>query len=222
MKRIGALILAPIFFLVLGYSTIYLIGKPVIQLVSSSLELILLSEPPKFETIAKAETNADGTVKKQETVEQKDDKIAASSVTFPKSGEQYGHVRIPNLQVDEPLYYGDSRDILRLGAGQYLGSVYPGELGTTLIGAHNGTSFGRMITLEAGEEIVVDTTYGTYTYKVDEQTIKNYQDPFVKELLAQKNERKLLLYTCYPIYSIGMTPDRIFVTATLTSGPIIE
>lgn len=205
-----------------GYATIYVIGQPVIHLVTSSLDLILLSEPPTFETTAQADTNEDGTVKKQESVKTDEPEIASKDITFPKTGMQYGHVKIPEIQTDEPLYYGDSRDILRLGAGQYIGSVYPGEMGTTMIGAHNNTTFGRMITLEPGAEIIVDTTYGTYTYTVDEQVIKNYQDPFIKELLAQRSERKLLLYTCYPIYSIGMTPDRIFVTATLTSGPLID
>lgn len=219
-KRIGAMIIAPILFLVIGYSLLYVIGQPVIQLVSSSVELFMLSEPPNFETQVAASTTTattTQTTKTKETPNKKEStsKKTTSAITYPKSGENYGTVKIPDLGVEEPLYYGDTREILRLGAGQYMGSVYPGEVGTTLIGAHNNTTFNHMLVGEAGTKIILETTYGTFTYEVEKREIKNYQDKEILNQLNQKERKQLILYTCYPIYSIGMTQDRIFVTAKM-------
>ncbi len=214
------MIVAPILFLVIGYSLLYVIGQPVIQLVSSSVELFMLSEPPKFETqVAATTTNTQTNQTTSSSSTEKQKTTTTKKVSqYPKSGELYGTVSIPDLGVEEPLYYGDSREILRLGAGQYMGSVYPGEVGTTLIGAHNNTTFNHMLVGEPGTKITLDTTYGTFTYEVEKREIKNYQDPAILDQLNQKERKQLILYTCYPIYSIGMTQDRIFVTAKMIAS----
>lgn len=111
---------------------------------------------------------------------------------------------------------------MRLGAGQYIGSMIPGDLGTTLIGGHNMPSFGKIYYLEPGDEVKVHTHYGDYTYQVTEVKIANYKDPSINTKLGDRTKRSLILYTCYPLDAIGLTPERVFVSADYVSGPIID
>ena len=162
-----------------------------IQFVSSSIQVLLLSEAPNFE-----QTFSTGNIK---TTFKDQAEINSSQIQFPKYGEHYGEISIPTLKLKVPLYFGDSESILRKGAGQYMGSVFPGEIGTTLIGGHNIDSFGKLLNIQPNEQIDIQTTYGSYHYTVTDKKVANKADwQIAKELRQQKN-RELILYTCYPI-----------------------
>lgn len=192
----------------------YVIGQPVIQFTKSSLDLFLLADVPDF--------NKTGEVDKVLAVKNTKKSIKSSEIKYPLAGRQYGKVKIPVLKLDTPLYFGDSPELLRKGSGQYLGSVFPGERGTTLIGGHNTDSFGRLIGVKNGDNIVVQTSYGYYQYQVVSTGVYLKTDKKIKKILNQQTERQLLLYTCYPIDSIGMTDRRLFIQAKLIDGPIVE
>lgn len=213
LGRVGSILIGPILFLTLGYSLIYVIGRPVIQFTTSSLNLFLLSDIPNF----KQTTNEDSQLSANDSKE-----IASSKLKYPKPGEKYGKIVVTKIKMDEPLYFGDTSEILRKGAGQYTGSVYPGEMGTTMIGGHNISSFGKLIGVEDGDIIQIKTTYGRYRYKVSETKVYQYNDATIMERLDQRDHRKLILYTCYPIDALGMTTKRLFITADYVSGPIIN
>lgn len=213
LNRIGTIFIAPILFLVCGYSLIYLIGLPVINFTTSSLSLFLLADTPNFE-----EKQTKITIKSEQNTQE----IASSTLNYPKSGSQYGYVHIEKLKLNEPLYFGDSNEILRKGAGQYTGSVYPGEKGTSLIGGHNVDGFGKIIALQAGDKIELKTVYGTYQYQVTDSQIKRYDDQTILDQVFQREKYQLILYTCYPVDAIGLTDERLFVFADLISGPIIN
>ncbi|WYJ98906.1 hypothetical protein DOK67_0003237 [Enterococcus sp. DIV0212c] len=148
--------------------------------------------------------------------------LSSSNMVYPVGGDQFGEVVINKVRINEPLYYGDSEDILRLGVGQYIGSMIPGDLGTTLIGGHNLPSFGKIYYLEPGDEINVHTHYGDYTYQVTEVKVADYKDSSINTKLGDRSKRSLILYTCYPLDAIGLTPERVFVSADYVSGPIIN
>lgn len=148
--------------------------------------------------------------------------LASSSMIYPVGGDQFGEVVIDKVGINEPLYYGDSEEILRLGAGQYIGSMIPGDLGATLIGGHNLPSFGKIYYLEPGDQVEVHTHYGDYTYQVTEVKVANYKDSAINTKLGDRSKRSLILYTCYPLDAIGLTPERVFVSADYVSGPIID
>ena len=57
--------------------------------------------------------------------------------SYPEYGTKYGDLRIDSLDVDLPLYYGDTLSILRNGVGHSSGSYFPGEGGTIVCMAHN-------------------------------------------------------------------------------------
>lgn len=242
----------PLLFLCFGYLIIYIIGKPVINFATSAIELISLNDAPEFDhtgTDLFAEkrqqqasdsqsTQSSSTTEKKGTAADSNEepttvvseaggvevggKIASSTIIYPKVGDRFGEVVINKVGINEPLYYGDSEGILSLGAGQYIGSMIPGDLGTTLIGGHNMPSFGKIYYLETGDKIEIQTHYGDYTYEVTEIKVANYKDPIINEKLAEHSKRSLILYTCYPLDAIGLTPERVFVFADYFSGPMID
>ncbi|MHC5226710.1 class D sortase [Enterococcus sp. LJL99] len=236
-KRLGALFYVPLLFMLLGYLVIYIIGTPVINFATSAVDLILLNDAPSFDQKSTnlyeqsknkiahndKEKTSDSEKNQEDTKEDSsNESLASSKVVYPSSGDQFGEVVIDKVNINVPLYYGDSDDILRLGAGQYIGSMIPGDIGTTLIGAHNQPVFGKIYYLEPEDEINILTHYGEYTYKVTESKIANYKDPLINEKLGDRSKHSLILYTCYPLDAIGLTPERVFVFADLVSGPIID
>lgn len=210
--------ITPILFLVVGYSLMYVVGRPVIQFASSSLKLFLLADVPTFER----QQDAFAAVNDEEIKKDADDEIPSSQIEYPKGGYQYGEVIAESLDLDMPLYYGDTDEILRQGAGQYMGSVYPGEVGTSLIGAHNGYGFGKFIGIEKGDIVKVKTTYANYEYKVTKMDIRHKDDPEIEAALEQRDTPKIIFYTCYPVDSIGMTDERVFVFCDLVKGPVVN
>lgn len=202
-------------FLILNYSLIYVIGQPVIHFVTSSIQTLLLAKAPTFKE------NIEPIPMKQLSSESGNE-LASSKVQFPRYGQLYGEITVPAIQLKTSLYFGDSATILRNGAGQYMGSVFPGELGTTLIGGHNSDSFGKLINIKSQDKITVQTNYGRYQYVVEETRIANKQDAQIMREIRQRKTSELILYTCYPIDSIGLTDQRLFVTAKLNAGPQIN
>ena len=204
-----------------GYLIIFIIGAPVINFAASAIDLILLNDAPAFEK----ETNnlfAEVDPTEKEGSVNTEGKLASSTLVYPNEGDQFGQVIIDQVGINEPLYYGDSEEILSLGAGQYIGSMIPGDMGTTLIGGHNGPSFGKIYYLEPGNTFSISTHYGDYTYQVTDKTIAHYTDPMITEKLGDKSKHSVILYTCYPLDAIGLTPERVFVFADYLTGPLID
>ena len=211
-------LVAPIIFLVIGYSLIYVIGKPVIQFVTSSIQLFLLTDTPNFETTKQSFTAVDN--KKIATNARNE--LSSSKIDYPVGGQLYGKVKIEKLQLNVPLYFGDTEEILREGAGQFMGSVYPGELGTSLIGGHNVDDFGKLGAAQVGDEITLQTTYGNYVYRINQIEVRDKKDKEINDMIYQRNDRRVILYTCYPIDSLGLTNERLFAIGEFVSGPMIN
>lgn len=211
-------LVAPIIFLVIGYSLIYVIGKPVIQFVTSSIQLFLLTDTPNFETTKQSFTAVDN--KKIATNARNE--LPSSKIDYPVGRQLYGKVKIEKLQLNVPLYFGDTEEILREGAGQFMGSVYPGELGTSLIGGHNVDDFGKLGAAQVGDEITLQTTYGNYVYRINQIEVRDKKDKEINDMIYQRNDRRVILYTCYPIDSLGLTNERLFAIGEFVSGPMIN
>lgn len=206
----------PFLFLLIGYSLIYIVGRPVIHFTSSSLQLFFLSDRPNFE---KEQTLPE--LDKQ-MIETNESTIFSSQIVYPRAGYRYGKIVADSVSLDAPLYYGDSAEILRQGAGQYMGSVYPGEVGTTLIAGHNADEFGKLIAIKTKDVIRIEASYGNYSYQIYKIVVLDKNAEEIDLLLSQKDQPKLILYTCYPINSIGLTDQRLFIFADLIQGPMIQ
>ncbi|MDT2565995.1 class D sortase [Enterococcus avium] len=211
-------LVAPIIFLIIGYSLIYVIGKPVIQFVTSSIQLFLLTDTPNFETTKQSFTAVDN----KTIATNAKNELPSSKIDYPVGGQLYGKVKIEKLQLNVPLYFGDTEEILREGAGQFMGSVYPGELGTSLIGGHNVDDFGKLGAAQVGDEITLQTTYGNYVYRINQIDVRDKKDKEINDMIYQRNDRRIILYTCYPIDSLGLTNDRLFAIGEFVSGSMIN
>ena len=133
---------------------------------------------------------------------------------YPEYGTQYATIEIPKIEVDLPVYYGDSLDILKKGVGHSSGSYFPGEGGSIVFMGHNAKkTFRRFSELEVGDTITVKATYGTYSYKIYDMKIIKETD--LDALPLQKEKEILMVYTCYPFNNIGYATQRYVVYAEL-------
>ena len=63
------------------------------------------------------------------------------------------------------------------------------------------------------EKIIIETTYGTFEYKVIGSKIIKETD--VEEVPIQSEKELLMIYTCWPINNIGHATERYVVYANL-------
>lgn len=132
----------------------------------------------------------------------------------PRIGTKYGSVVIEDLDVNLPLYYGDSLSILRYGIGHTFGSYFPGEGGSIIMMGHNTSGYlKRLPEIQIGTKIKVNTVYGEYTYTVYETRIVDQSD--VEACYVQGDKEILMLYTCYPVNSFGHARQRFITYSSL-------
>ena len=154
---------------------------------------------------------------KEEQKEEKEaviDKETNLLQNFPDYGIQYATIEIPKIDVNLPVYYGDTLDILKKGVGHSSGSYFPGEGGSIIYMGHNSANvFRRFSELQKGNEIIIKTAYGEFKYKIyDMQLI---QETDVYKLPIKREKEVLMVYTCYPFNNIGYTTQRYVVYADL-------
>lgn len=147
------------------------------------------------------------------------DTIDASEVEFPNINKQFGELKIKDRDVDAKLFFGDGKIPLRNGAGVYAGSFIPGYGKTILVAGHNNTYFNGLKNVKKGDVVKINTSYGNYQYRVTGTKLYNADDKKAYDLSADKEN--LILYTCYPFDTIGLTEKRFFVYAEKISGPKI-
>ena len=137
--------------------------------------------------------------------------------SYPEYGTKYGNVKIDSINVDLPLYYGDTLSILRNGVGHSSGSYFPGEGGSIVCMAHNTIGYLYNLShIEIGDKIVVATNYGTFTYEVTETKIVDETE--VDAVKVQNKEEILILYTCYPTNTFGHATQRFITYSKLVDA----
>ena len=148
--------------------------------------------------------------KVEETTMSEDNKIQ----NYPEYGTQYASIEIPRINVNLPVYFGDTLEVLKKGVGHSSGSYFPGEGGSIIYMGHNSKNmFRRFSELQLGDELKVTTSYGEYTYKIYDMQLINEKD--VDKLPVQKEKEILMVYTCYPFNNIGYATQRYVVYAEL-------
>ena len=131
---------------------------------------------------------------------------------YPEYGTQYATIEIPKIDVNLPVYFGSTLDVLKNGVGHDSASYFPGEGGTIIYMGHNSkNAFRRFSELKKGDEITVKTSYGNFTYKIYDMKLINEKD--LDSLPIQKDEEILMCYTCYPFNNIGYATQRYVVYA---------
>lgn len=134
--------------------------------------------------------------------------------SYPEYGTQYATIEIPKIGVDLPVYFGDTMELLKKGVGHSSGSYFPGEGGSIIYMGHNSKDvFRRFGELQIGDEITVKANYGEFNYEIYDMQI--VEETETDKLPIQKDEEKLMVYTCYPFVNIGYTTQRYVVYANL-------
>ncbi len=146
-------------------------------------------------------------VEKQET---KFDSIEKRLVNYPSWGSIWATIKIPDIGVEAPVYHGDTLDIIKYGVGHYSGSYFPGEGGTIILAAHNSKQhFMYLPKLKEGAEVIIEASYGTFTYRLIDTKIIGEKD--MDSLPVQTEKEILMMYTCYPVNTIGHKTKRYAV-----------
>ena len=151
-------------------------------------------------------------IKKEEKVEIEtvieDNKLK----NYPEYGTSYATINIPKININLPVYYGDTKEILKKGVGHSSGSYFPGEGGSIVYMGHNSKKvFRNFSKIEKGDLINIKTDYGDFSYKVYDTKIVEETD--INALPIQDNKEILMIYTCYPFNNIGYATQRYVVYA---------
>lgn len=116
--------------------------------------------------------------------------------------EMVGHVEVPKIKVDIPIYAGTSEDVLQKGAGHLEGTSLPiGGISThTVITAHRGLPnaklFRNLDQLVEGDVFYITNMKETIAYKVKEIMVVEPSD-FDPVLVVEEKDYATLL-TCTP------------------------
>jgi sortase A len=133
----------------------------------------------------------------------------------PPTGDAVAAIRIPKIGVDKIVVQGVGEADLRKGPGHYPETPLPGEQGNAAIAGHRttyGAPFNRLDELAAGDEVLVTTVKGSFTYKV---ATTHVVKPNQVEVLNATPTPTLTLTTCNPKYS---AKERLVVVANLAPG----
>ena len=122
-----------------------------------------------------------------------------------------GRLQIPKLGVDVKVWDGESLDNLKIGVGHF--SYTSAWDGNVCLAGHNGGSAGyfeNIRNLNAGDEIIYTTPYGTRTYHVESITVISDTD---FSTLGFSSDNILTLLTC----NRGKPNERLSLRASLVS-----
>jgi sortase A len=207
-----AYIYMPLFFSILSYGIVYLLSQDLVSLATNVSSLLISNSEPTF-TVEYKNVFEPGSVEVSE-----DNTVSIHDVYLAEYGELYAHLSCERIGLDCPVYMGDSNDILKLGAGQIPVTYQPGFGWLIMIGAHNNTFFNCLKNVEVGDVIYMETSYGTYSYQVNNTEVMDISGG--KEAYDFMHDyEELVLYTCYPFDMLSHTDYRFIVYATLLDGP---
>ena len=85
------------------------------------------------------------------------------------------------------------------GVGHFTKSVLPGEEDNCVLSGHRDIVFRQLGNLKIGDQLIVETSAGTFTYEV-EGTRSVHKDD--KTVIVSTDHAVLSVITCYPFYFI--------------------
>lgn len=117
--------------------------------------------------------------------------------------ELIGHVEIPKIDTDIPIYAGTVEDVLQKGAGHLEGTSLPvgGSSTHTVITAHSGLPTAKLFTdlskLRVGDKFFIHNLSRVLAYEVDQ--IRTVEPSNFSDLLIIPHKDYATLLTCTPI-----------------------
>jgi sortase A len=124
-------------------------------------------------------------------------------------------IRVPRLGYYAAVREGVDTTVLYSGPGHYPGTPWPGRQGMVAVAAHNvyWIDFPQLV---KGDEVNLETRYGTFRYAVTGSRIVQADD---RTILVQGPGRHLTLTTCWPTWA-GSFATRRYVIFADQSYPV--
>ena len=120
-------------------------------------------------------------------------------------------MEIPSIKLKQPVVDGVTEDVIKYFLGRFPDSAMPGEVGNFSVAGHRVSDFTdafiNLYKVKVGDEVIVTTKDGRFTYEVDNSFIV---DPDQVEVLDDADYEKMTLITC----TIG-SKRRVVVTGKL-------
>lgn len=137
-------------------------------------------------------------------------------VKEPVNGIDFS-IRVPAADYSAPVREGVDRGILDAGPGHYPASGWPGDYRTVAVAAHNSYWL-RVGNLQPGDEVVLETRWGSFSYQV---TGRRIVDPRDASVTVRNGRRDLLLTTCWPLWAGAWATQRLIISAdqVVNGGP---
>lgn len=131
---------------------------------------------------------------------------AMAILTIPRFGPDY----------KVPILVGTSDYALARGVGWYQGTQQPGQIGNFALAGHritHGEPFARLLELQPGDKVIVETKSYIFTYQIDEPpsklTVKDVDtwvlDPVPGKSGVKPTQALITLTTCQDLFR---SPDR--------------
>lgn len=130
----------------------------------------------------------------------------------PSEGDTLGSLSIPVLGTTLPIIEGTGNNDLKKGVGHYTQSVFPGAKDNCVLSGHRDTVLEGIGKLKIGDQLIVQTRTGTFTYRIGRIRIVHADD---KTVIVPADHAVLTLTTCYPFHFIGPAPDRYVLSADM-------
>ena len=141
--------------------------------------------------------------------------VPAAQLAPPPLGDPLARLSIPSIELDKIVISGVRPSDLEDGPGHFPETPLPGQLGNSALAGHrttHGAPFLRIDEVAVGDDIVVETLAGSFTYVVTGQQIVGPGDYQLVIPTIDPTVATLTLTSCHPRYS---TRERIVITALL-------
>jgi sortase A len=136
----------------------------------------------------------------------------------PAAGQEYAILTAKAAGIDTPVYYGSTDDVLAKGIGTYTGAWLPGQGKSVVLMAHNSTFFATLPKLKAGDEVSLQTSYGSYAYQVEKSAVVNYKNAAANAAVLAAKRESLVLYTCDTTVPLGISDKRLVLYCSPVKG----
>ncbi|MEQ8196622.1 MAG: class D sortase [Clostridiaceae bacterium] len=155
----------------------------------------------------------------QKTIEDADKKSDAASDNASAPAETeiangaIGIMTIPKISLSAAIGEGVGKETLSYALGHFEGTALPGQTGNFCVAGHSSSTyseyFNRLEELAAGDDIIVKSKTGEYTYKIYE---KKVVEPTEISVLDSTNAATVTLITCTPL---GSATHRLIIKGKL-------
>jgi len=127
-------------------------------------------------------------------------------------------ISVPKLKYFAAVREGIDSTILYSGPGHYPGTVWPGDQGSVGVAAHNEYWINFPL-LKIGDEIDIQTRYGTFKYTMTGSSVVSPDNRTV--LVSDAPGYHLVLTTCWPVWAGTFATPRYVIFAEQSSPRIV-